>query len=88
MNVRRPQEIQHERQEAPAGPKVSARRLQEASQNELTQKPSGARELSGAARSRRQLSGAIRSQLLGIFEMVWGDYQILLLICQSLLYQM
>ena len=62
MNARRPQEIQHERQEAPAGPKLSARRLQEASQNELTQKPSGARELSGAARSRRELSGAVRSQ--------------------------
>ena len=39
MNARRPQEIQHERQEAPAGPKLSARRLQEASQNELTRKP-------------------------------------------------
>ena len=62
MNARRPQEIQHERQEAPAGPKLSARRLQEASQNELTQKPSGARELSGAARSRRELSGAVRSR--------------------------
>ena len=62
MNVRRPQEIQHERQEAPAGPKLSHRRLQEASHNELTQKPLGARGLSVSARSRRELSGAVRSQ--------------------------
>ena len=62
MNARRPQEIQHERQEAPAGPKLSARRLQEASHNELPQKPLGARGLSASARSRRELSGAVRSQ--------------------------
>ena len=61
MNARRPQEIKHERQKAPAGPKLSARRLQEASQNELTQKPLGARGLSASARSRRELSGAARS---------------------------
>ncbi len=64
MNARRPQEIQHERQEAPAGPKLSARKLQGASQNELTQKPPGAvgncREPQGAARSRREPSGAAR----------------------------
>ena len=63
MNARRPQEIQHERQEAPAGTKLSPRRLQEASHNELTQKPLGARGLSAtrrAARSRREPSGAAR----------------------------
>ena len=62
MNARRPQEIQHERQEAPAGPKLSARKLQEASQNELTQKPPGAvgscQELPRAAGSCREPSGA------------------------------
>ena len=62
MNARMPQEIQHERQEAPAGPKLSARRLQEASQNELTQKPPRAvgscREPPGAAGSCRKPSGA------------------------------
>ena len=62
MNARRPQEIQHERQEAPAGTKLSPRRLQEASHNELTQKPLGAEGLSASARSRRELSGAVRSQ--------------------------
>ena len=65
MNARRPQEIQHERQEAPAGPKLSARRLQEASQNELTQKPPGAvgsrQEPPGAVGSRQEVSGAARS---------------------------
>ena len=65
MNARRPQEIQHERQEAPAGPKLSARKLQEASQNELTQKPPGAvgncREPQGAARSRQGDLGAVRN---------------------------
>ena len=65
MNVRRPQEIQHERQEAPAGPKLSTRKLQEASQNELTQKPPGAvgncREPQGAARSRLGDLGAVRN---------------------------
>ena len=57
MNARRPQEIQHERQEAPAGPKLSARRLQEASQNELTQKPSCqelTQKLLGAVGSRQE----------------------------------
>ena len=44
MNARRLQEFQHERQKAPAGPKLRARRLHEASQNELTQKPPGAVE--------------------------------------------
>ena len=62
MNVRRPQEIQHERQEAPAGPKLRARRLHEASQNELTQKPPRAvgscQELPRAAGSCREPSGA------------------------------
>ena len=48
MNVRRPQEIQHERQEAPAGPKVSARRLR--------------RELSGAVESRQEPPGAVGSR--------------------------
>ena len=65
MNARRHQEIQHERQEAPAGPKLSHRRLQEASHNELTQKPLGAEGLSASARSRRELSGAVRSRQPG-----------------------
>ena len=69
MNARRPQEIQHERQEAPAGPKLSARRLQEASQNELTQKPSGARGLSQESRQEPpgavSQPGAVRNRQVG-----------------------
>ena len=69
MNARRPQEIQHERQEAPAGPKLSARKLQEASQNELTQKPPGAvesrKEPPGAAGSRQEPAGRETWELSG-----------------------
>ena len=80
MNARRPQEIQHERQEAPAGPKLSARRLQEASQNELTQKPSGAvgsrQEPPGAVGSRQKvgLGNTARAEILA--RDVWGALKI------------
>ena len=71
MNVRRPQEIQHERQEAPAGPKLSARRLQEASQNEL---PSGAvgRRQEPSRRAENGRLGCIDNRALRAWLMIPG----------------
>ena len=60
MNVMRPQEIQHERQEAPAGPKLSARRLQDLRQQMSS--PRSRRELSGAVESRQEPPGAVGSR--------------------------